>query len=340
MNKIRYAEKKYLCQYDLDIELFNEFGIEVNDLVPSRSVYILFTNSGKKVLKLLDCDKDTFMFITKSLEYIQTKCKNTVRFNKSINKNYIVEREEKEYVLMDLVEGRESNFSNPLDIGIVSKELAKFNVASKDIIKNIGQQYKKYILDYEKKYMDYINLTKNLNDAVKHFKYKNEFDDLFLQSYDYYKKCMEKGMNDLQKSDYRKYLNLDENIVFLHQDLINHNLIIDGEEAYFIDFDYGRLGLKVQDIRNLIMRVMKNTAYDVSKYNKVINEYEKVEKLSVSEKRILNAIIEFPMEYCSIIKDYYYRNKQWDEEVFVNRFKNKLEFQNERDEFIKQIGVD
>lgn len=337
MNKIRYAEKKYLCEYDLDIELFESFGIEVNDLIPSRSVYFLFTNKGKKILKLLDCDVGAFEFITTSLDYIKDKYNNVVNFNKSVSGEYIVKRNEKLYILMDVVEGREANFSNPIDVSIASRELANINKASYNIMNNIKKEYKNYISDYEDLFNNYIKVLDEIENGLLKVKYKNEFDDMFINSYKRYRKYMISAVDYLNKNQYKKYLNNDEKLVFLHQDLINHNIIIRDDRGYFIDFDYGKLGLKVQDIRNLIVRVVKNSAYDINKAIRVLDEYEKVEKLDTCEKNILSAILEFPLDYCSIVKDYYYKNKQWEEEVFISRFKSKLEFEEERVLMIKAL---
>lgn len=337
MNKLRYAEKKYLCQYDLDIDLFNCFNIVVNDLIPSRSVYLLFTDKGKKILKMLDCDSEVFNFIIDSLEFIRPNYSNIVKFNKTIEGNYILNKNGNDYVLMDLIEGRESNFSNPIDISITSKALGKFNLASKGILKNLNKKYSKYILNYEERFEDYIKNIDELYNRVLGFKYKNEFDNLFINTYERFRKYMENGICNLKKYEYRKHLGNEDELVFLHQDLINHNVIIKDEEAHFIDFDYACLGLKMQDMRNLIMRVLKSSAYDKEKLARVLEEYEKIEKLKGYEKNILYSILEFPVEYCSIVEAYYYKKKQWDEEVFINRFKSKLEFVDERDKLIKEL---
>jgi hypothetical protein len=51
MNKTKYSEKNYLCDYDLSLKLFNELEIKVKDIAPLRKVFVLYTDEGNKILK-------------------------------------------------------------------------------------------------------------------------------------------------------------------------------------------------------------------------------------------------------------------------------------------------
>ena len=49
----RYSENEYLIRYCLNIRIFDEYDIEVKDIVPLRNVYVLYTDNGTKILKKL-----------------------------------------------------------------------------------------------------------------------------------------------------------------------------------------------------------------------------------------------------------------------------------------------
>ena len=53
MNKFRYIDKRILCSYDLSEEFFYKLGVKVYDIIPLRKVFILFTDKGKKILKII-----------------------------------------------------------------------------------------------------------------------------------------------------------------------------------------------------------------------------------------------------------------------------------------------
>ena len=52
MVKTRYVDKNILCEYDFKEEFINLLGIKINDVIPLRKVFVLFTDKGKKVLKI------------------------------------------------------------------------------------------------------------------------------------------------------------------------------------------------------------------------------------------------------------------------------------------------
>jgi len=45
--------------------------------------------------------------------------------------------------------------------------------------------------------------------------------------------------------------------------------------------------------------------------------------------------LRFPEDFYSISKDYYSRRKDWDEEVFLDRIIKKVEFKDDREEFLE-----
>lgn len=53
MNKLKYSEKNYLCEYDLSLRFFEDLGVKVNDIVPLRKVFVIYTEEGNKILKKL-----------------------------------------------------------------------------------------------------------------------------------------------------------------------------------------------------------------------------------------------------------------------------------------------
>ena len=79
MNKIRYIDKKILCDYDFKKELFDILDVKVQDIMPLRKVFVLFTNKGKKILKISDSSEERIEFIDKSLEFIERGFPNVLK---------------------------------------------------------------------------------------------------------------------------------------------------------------------------------------------------------------------------------------------------------------------
>ena len=67
----------------------------------------------------------------------------------------------------------------------------------------------------------------------------------------------------------------------------------------------------------------------------MIKSYNSVENLNDEDFKLLYILILFPRDFYTMVSDYYHKNKDWDKEVFINRFQNKLENEEFRKEFLR-----
>ena len=145
-------------------------------------------------------------------------------------------------------------------------------------------------------------------------------------------------MQSIKILDGPEYYNLckeKEKIVFCHHDLAHHNILINVQQVYFLDFDYAVVDLRVHDLCNFINKAIKNFAYDIEKCHSIINEYISINPLEHGEMKVLYGMLSFPEDFYGIARDYYTRKKQWSEEVFLNRLKSKVEYRENREEFLE-----
>ena len=337
--KIKYGEKKYLCEYDLNIDLFKEFNIKVSDLVPVRGVFILDTNSGKKILKKINYNNKNLDFIVKSLDYVRSKYKNVMKLNKNLNEENFTCRNGEKYILIDLIEGRECAFSNPVEVEMVSKALAKFHKASVGVYEIFKKEYSENlgIDNLEKNLITSLEDLNNFKKVVSRYSYKNKFDEIFLNNVDYYIDEIKSCINLFKYVNYDEIKKVRENIVLCHNDLAHHNIIIKNEEVYFIDFDYSDIDLKVKDLANFSIKVIKKLAFDFDSFNNILNNYININKLSSEEYKVLYLYMKYPRDFYSIVKNYYYKEKNWEEDVYLNRFLNKVEYKEDMREFLNKF---
>ena len=333
MIDLRYRDRKYLSQYHLDAELFEAFDLIVYDIIPVRKVYMLVTNKGDKILKKIDCTIEEFKFVLEALKYIKLNFNRVVSFlNSSDNKPY-VEWQGELYSVMDLVKGRECEYSNPVDLAIAAKGIGELHKASE------GFKYNKYnknicgnLISSMKRKKEEMLFFKAMSNIYEN---KKEFDELFLKHVDYYTSKINESILYLEKTQYLKLCSEEDKIVLCHHDLAHHNIIVDNDDAYFIDFDYAVIDLKIHDICNFSNKVIKNFAYDIEKEKLIIENYCKANTLNVRELDILFGMLIFPEDFYIISKDYYTRKKEWDEQVFVSRLNKKLNIERDRVEFLE-----
>ncbi|MCY6355532.1 CotS family spore coat protein [Clostridium sp. ZS2-4] len=336
MEKGKYKDKKALIQYDLNLDIYKEYDFNVEDVIPVRKVFILITDKGNKILKKIDYDTDDLEFINTGIDYIRRNGFTRIfNFQRTKDNKVYVNFKNGIYCVMDLIEGRESEYSNPIDVTIASQGLGELHKACE------GFNYEKRercfcgnILESFKRKLEEMDLFKNIASLNKE---KDEFDEIFLSNIEDYKKEMIESIKVLEKSYFYKLCSSEDKKVLCHHDLAHHNILIKDNKAYFVDFDYSIIDLKVHDLCNFITKVEKSSAYDIEKADIIIKNYCMFNELNKKELEVLYGMLIFPQDIYTIVKEHYTRTKDWNYQTFLTKFIKKNAFKEDRKEFLENF---
>lgn len=330
-----YKDRSYLSKYNLSVELFDKFNLKVSDVIPLRDVFILVTDTGDKILKKVDYTLEELKFIEEALNHIKVKFPRVLEFEKTVEGNiYLLDKGDM-YCVMNLIKGRECDYSNPIDISIASRGLGELHKASEGFSSKLSHKVGKgKAIDSFLRKQAEMKFFKNI--AQMHIG-RNDFDKIFLQWVSYYEEQIEESINMLKKSSYYELCKEQDKITLCHHDLAHHNILIYEGEAYFIDFDYALIDLKVHDVCNFINKAIKNYAYDIEKARSILRDYSAVNRLEDRELKVLHGLLTFPEDFYSIARDYYTCRKDWEEEVFVTKLRKKVLAEEDRKEFLREF---
>ncbi|MEG0370687.1 MAG: CotS family spore coat protein [Clostridium sp.] len=330
----RYRDKAYLSNYTLDTSLFDKFDFLVEDVIPIRSVYILKTDKGMKVLKKVMYGIDELNFIYESLSYIRKTYNNIVNFRLSVNGSPYIEDETGIYVVLDIINGRECVFENPVDLKYTSRHLAKLHCAGENIDSFHEKRFKAGRLI--EKYNDALNDLKRFKEIASMHVNKKDFDKLYLSYADYYIACIYNAIEAVRESKYAKYSR--NKYVLCHHDLAHHNIIIDDDnQAHFLDFDYCLIDLPMHDLSNIIVKAIKHNRWDIDIAKTIVKYYKEEKPMTNEEMDILYAYLVFPKDFYDISTSYYFRNRDWEEEEFLEKLKRKAEYKDDRERFLQNF---
>lgn len=315
--------------------MFKQFGFEIYNVMPLRKAFLLSTDKGDKILKKINYTLEEFNFVVSILEYIKKNFNRVVNFVKTADgKNYCIENGEM-YCVMDMIEGKECEFANPVDVSIAALGLGELHKASEGYrTKLANQNYCGALIENIKRKKDEILFFNKISNL---YEVKTEFDDIFIQNVEYYVKRIDETIEVLKKSQYYKLCSEEDKIVICHHDLAHHNIIINDGKAYFIDFDYAVIDLKVHDICNLIIKAVKNFDYSLNNAIIVLDNYCKVNTLNKNELEVLYGLLSVPEDFYNISKDYYTRRKEWTKEVFIRKFNEKVSQEKSRIDFLNEF---
>lgn len=330
----RYRDKTYLAGYILDTKLFDKFDFLVEDAAPIRSAYILTTNCGFKILKKIDYGLDELMFIYSALKVIREKYPYVISFRQSADNMPYVRIGEDIYTVLDMIEGRDCVFENPLDLSAASAALAKLHEAGKSI--NTENQSRNNIYKMPERYNRKIAEMKKFKEIALMHKNKSDFDVLYIKYCDYYIECAQKALCELEASPYLKLCG--EHHTLCHHDLAHHNILIDdNSNVHFIDFDYALVDCPYHDISNLITKAIKHNEWAVDTAQIVVDAYSSVRELDNSEMKVLYSYLLFPQDFYDISTFYYQRSRDWDEDEFVDKLIRKSEYKQSREKFLEDF---
>ena len=186
MNKFRYVDNDILCKYDISEEFFSKLDFDIEDMIPLRKVFILITNEGKKILKLIDSSEERIEFKNKALKYTSSKYEDLLSYYENKEGKIIYESIKNKYVILNMIEGREVTFSNPVEIEMCTKAMANMHIASRGIFNVLQADIVKWNLG---EYLPYeFNKAKDdlvsIKEYVLRFRHKVEFDEIFLENVD------------------------------------------------------------------------------------------------------------------------------------------------------------
>lgn len=330
----RYRDKAYLSNYSLDTRLFDSFDFLVEDAAPIRSVYVLNTDKGMKILKKVDYGLEELNFLYEALNTIRKKYPYVINFRESTDGRPYVKYEDGIYVVLDIIEGRDCIYENPLDLKKASTALAKLHRAGEaveaqhTIRNNLG----KLLVKYQEKHSA---LIKYKEIATMHVN-KSDFDRLYLKYVDYYTDCIKRAYSHIESSRYKELCS--EKHTLCHHDLAHHNILMGKDDnVYFIDFDYSVIDLPYHDLSNIITKAIKHNGWEIDFADIVLEGYMENRKLTMEEIEVLYGYLLFPQDFFDISANYYMRNRGWDEEDFRDKLKRKAEYREDREKFLKEF---
>lgn len=335
----KYRDKSYLVTYELTTDIFDAFGVKVDEIVPVRSVYIIDTDMGTKVLKKINYSFEELQFVNSVINYINKNgFSYAVPFAKTTDGSYYLKRDEGIYVMLDTIAGREVDFQNPGDMDIISKALCKFHKATEGF--NTALEGRNNLFLLLPRFIKQSEDMQRFRGIAEFHEIKTDFDELFLKFSGCHHNQADRAVQLLKESDYEKlcYETLEKGNI-CHHDLASHNIVInDGGSVYFADFDSCMLDLRVHDLINLITKSIRDFNWDFDMADRIISGYCSVDELRKEEIEVMYGMLTFPQDFYEISRQYYMKTKRWDEEEFLLRLQRKSGYYEQRESFLKRFS--
>jgi CotS family spore coat protein len=306
-----------------ELEIERQFGIRIENMIPNRGVYLLNTNEGKRCLKKINYGIQKLLFIYGAKEHLtENGFTNIDRYYLNTEGEPYALVNEDIYTLSQWIDGRECNFHEDEDLIIASRNLAQLHLASKGYEPPENSKLKTdlgrwpHLMEKRVKSFD-----KMRNMVRKKKNRKTDFDYNYIKNVEFYKKLGLKAMNVLNDSEYMNLCKIAEDEKsFCHHDYTYHNIIIeDNNKVNVVDFDYSKREVRVYDIANYIIKVLKRRDWDIKYAELILDSYNDISPLNKEEYRVLFAFLLFPQRFWRLCNRYYYNESSWIQNTFMKK---------------------
>jgi CotS family spore coat protein len=297
------------------------------------------TDKGKKCLKRLRSKSDDFEFVYNVIKFLTDKgFSNVEKINLTTKGNMFVENDTGVYILSDMIDGRECDFKNPVELKKTVETMANFHKKSIGF-KVSDDNPRNHIGKWMDGFEDSKNAVINLKKVIEYKSNRNYIDEVFTKWAEYYIDEMQDSIKRLTLSKYDLISERRKKIGGLcHNDFIGRNFIIDNEcNVNFIDFDYCIVDSRLWDISKMLLRIAKDNHWDMDVVKFVIDTYNAVYPIDKDELFVIYCVLCFPTDFVNIVRAYYINKKDWTEKEFERDIERKVGMESSKELFLIQF---
>jgi len=319
---------------NLKQEVLKGFEINPKSIIKSKHSYICKTGGKAKVIQKTQASENALMCADKLKKELEKNGYPVYDkfYTSTQNLPYFVLDGER-YTMTDFKDYAESDFSNGDDVKKIIRTTALFHRISKTI--NIETETKSNILNiYEKQLANFKTVKKNIS-----FKKKgsySEFDVLFIKNYDYFLKKASNAMS-LLKELFKNPESSKNFELLCHNNIKEETAVKYNGTMSLISFENVSKGLFISDFSDIINRYVRKHTPPALNFENILEAYFKINPLSDTEIKILQAILKFPSKYMKICCNFYSKSMSFVPNSIINHLNCIISQKNIYENYTKYI---
>ena len=159
---------------------------------------------------------------------------------------------------------------------------------------------------------------------------KLDFEILLMQNYTYF---FEQALQIEEEMQNFSALPVPSGIC--HGDYQYHNILIEQEQAFLINFEKCAIGDMTRDLGLFLRKILEKTSWQEKLAFQLIEEYEKVRPLAHAEKIHLYGRLAYPEKFWKIANFYYNSGKAWIPMKNMEKLYRLLDLEEEKKTFLE-----
>lgn len=327
---------------DRNQELLRQYNIKIYNTYRIRGAFILETDKGLKLLKMLDGSKNRVEFeniILKHLTSLNYTYVDMYVIN-SLGEIVTEDTQGNKCVLKNWYPGEECNLRDESDVYEAALNLATIHSLLREVPLTDEQVEFNGCTDLLELFDKRNRELKRVRGYIRDKRKKNEFELCYLNSYDEFYKQATSATKLLEELDYKEMQNAAiKNKCVCHGNYTYHNVIklnngISNQGSFknyqyseklsaanigeshnnmivTTNFDKSYVGIQIMDLYQFMRKVMEKNDWDLDIGSMILDTYENILEITKNELKLLYILLLYPEKFWKITNFYYNGKKSW-----------------------------
>lgn len=323
---------------DRAVSLLENYDFTVNKTKKGRGAIIAETDKGLKLFVEYNGPKEKVD--------LQELLMNTIKAAGFFNIDCFVRNKEdsilsidydgKAYMVKDYYLAKECNVSDRGECKRAALALARLHKAMRGNFTEYPVTISKevFFTEFQKRDQE----LRRVRNFVRKTSRKNDFEILFLECFSHFEEQAKKAESYLNEDTVQTLCErvLKEGM-FCHGDCSHHNILLEEENVYIVNFEKFRQDIQVKDLTLFLRKVLEKNNWSKSLGMEILEAYQQVLPFTKEEVMYIYARLIYPEKFWKIANGYLNQRKS----LPSKRQKEKLEIllasEQEREQFLKSF---
>lgn len=328
---------------EYELEVLEQYHIEVKGTRRIRGAFFCDTNEGTMILKETRVSERRAPLLYKVLSYIEERGNikvDTPVFTKD-GELLVMSREGTVYMLKKWYQGRECDIRQENEVVRAAEQLARLH-RELDIAADKGEGIRSSLFPVGRSPVEEIlrhnRELKKVRSFIRGRVAKNEFEYLFLESFDKMYSMAEKVLRKMEDSGCAGlYADSIKQGRMVHGEYNYHNLLMLKSGMAVTNFEHMLTDIQVHDLYYFIRKAMEKHYWKQTTGQKMMEAYESVRPLSAAEREYLGLFLAYPEKFWKTAGNYYHSNKAWLPEKYVEKLQTAVRQSEGKYDFLNEV---
>lgn len=320
---------------DRAVSLLENYDFTVNKTKKGRGAIIAETDKGLKLFAEYNGPKEKVD--------LQELLMNTIKAAGFFNIDCFVRNKEdsilsidydgKAYMVKDYYLARECNVSDRWECKRAALALARLHKAMRGNLTEYPVTISKEVFRTEFQKRD--QELKRVRNFIRKTSRKNDFEILFLECFSHFEEQAKKAEDYLNEETVQTLCDrvLKEGM-FCHGDCSHHNILLEEESVYMVNFEKFRQDIQVKDLTLFLRKVLEKNSWSGSLGMEILEAYQQVLPFTKEEVMYIYARLIYPEKFWKIANGYLNQRKSLPSKRQKEKLETLLAGEQDREQFL------